>query len=99
MTLPETMRSLSQLRVLRLNHNQLTAFPEVIGCLQQLQDLGFNHNQLTTLPRSVVNLQSITVLNLRNNPLAEHGEGDSLGWLDLRRMLGDSAVAQGPTPN
>eukprot|EP00866_Antonospora_locustae_P002522 jgi/Antlo1/2522/1027 len=32
------------------------------------------------------------MLNLRNNPLLERGEGDTLGWRDLRERLGDRVI-------
>eukprot|EP00866_Antonospora_locustae_P001732 jgi/Antlo1/1732/1129 len=32
------------------------------------------------------------MLDLRNNPLVERGEGDTLGWLDLRERLEDRVV-------
>eukprot|EP00866_Antonospora_locustae_P002230 jgi/Antlo1/2230/1897 len=40
----------------------------------------------------MVGLPRITMLDLGNNPLVERGEGDTLGWLDLRERLGNRVV-------
>ncbi|KAL0265932.1 UNVERIFIED_CONTAM: hypothetical protein PYX00_011649 [Menopon gallinae] len=90
--LPGEIGCLSQLRNINLSLNQLTTLPKEIGSLSQLQVLYLFNNQLTTLPREMASLPSIILLNLRNNPLAEYGEGDTLGWRELRDRLGDKVV-------
>ncbi|KAL0263889.1 UNVERIFIED_CONTAM: hypothetical protein PYX00_010960 [Menopon gallinae] len=89
--LPKEIGSLSQLQEVYLSHNQLTELPKEIGSLSQLQKVDLSFNQLTTLPREIVTLP-IIVLDLRNNPLEEHGGGDTLGWRELSDMLGDTVV-------
>ncbi|KAL0265936.1 UNVERIFIED_CONTAM: hypothetical protein PYX00_011653 [Menopon gallinae] len=90
--LPKEMGNLSQLQELNLYGNQLTALPGEIWNLSLLQKLDLGKNQLTALPREIVTLQNIILLNLRNNPLKEYGEGDTLGWRELRYILGDKVV-------
>ncbi|KAL0265799.1 UNVERIFIED_CONTAM: hypothetical protein PYX00_011514 [Menopon gallinae] len=91
-TLPKEIGKLSQLQALDLSNNQLTELPGEIGWVSQLHGLYLGNNRLTTLPRSIAILPSITTLDLRNNPLEEHGEGDALGWRELRYILGDKVV-------
>ncbi|KAL0265933.1 UNVERIFIED_CONTAM: hypothetical protein PYX00_011650 [Menopon gallinae] len=91
-TLPGEIGSLSQLQVLDFGNNQLTTLPKEIENLLQLKWLNLSGNQLTALPREIASLTSIILLNLRNNPLEEHGEGDTLGWRELRYMLGGRVV-------
>ncbi|KAL0265939.1 UNVERIFIED_CONTAM: hypothetical protein PYX00_011656 [Menopon gallinae] len=91
-TLPKEIGKLSQLQALDLSNNQLTELPGEIGWVSQLHGLYLGNNRLTTLPRSIAILPSITTLDLRNNPLEEHGEGDTLGWRELRYILGDKIV-------
>ncbi|KAL0265940.1 UNVERIFIED_CONTAM: hypothetical protein PYX00_011657 [Menopon gallinae] len=91
-TLPWEIGSLSQLQEINLSFNQLTTLPWEIGSLSQLQEINLSFNQLTTLPREMATLPSISVLDLGNNPLAEYGEGDTLGWRELRDRLGDKVV-------
>lgn len=74
----ESIGNLSQLEMLYLSFNQLTALPERMGDLSMLQI------RLTSLQHTIAGLQSITELDLRDNPLVERGGGDTLGWRDLR---------------
>ena len=91
-SLPERIGDLAQLEELDLSNNQLTSLPERIGDLTQLNRLDLSNNQLTSLPRSIERLANITVLDLRDNPLVEYGEGDALGWRELRNTFGDRVV-------
>ncbi|KAL0265729.1 UNVERIFIED_CONTAM: hypothetical protein PYX00_011444 [Menopon gallinae] len=91
-TLPGEIGSLSQLQKLSLSCNELTTLPGEIGSLSQLKWLYLYDNQLTTLPRKIATLQSIIQLDLRNNPLTEYGEGDTLGWRELRDVFGGRVV-------
>ena len=72
--------------------NQLKTLPEGIGGLSQLKKLYLRFNQITTLPHSVQSLQNIILLDLSDNPLVEYGEGDTLGWRELRDRFGDRVV-------
>eukprot|EP00866_Antonospora_locustae_P002427 jgi/Antlo1/2427/2377 len=91
-TLPEAIGRLVSLQELCLDNNQLTALPVTIEYLERLQMFCLRYNQLTSLPHTMAGLHDITMLDLRNNPLVERGEGDTLGWLDLRERLGDRVV-------
>eukprot|EP00866_Antonospora_locustae_P001865 jgi/Antlo1/1865/2014 len=90
--LPETIGRLVRLQKLYLDNNQLTALPVTIGYLERLQMFYLRYNQLTSLPHTMAGLPRITMLDLGNNPLVERGEGDTLGWRDLRERLGDRVV-------
>eukprot|EP00866_Antonospora_locustae_P002414 jgi/Antlo1/2414/551 len=90
--LPEAIGRLVRLKDIRLDNNQLTALPVTIGYLERLQMFYLRYNQLTSLPHTMAGLHDITMLDLRNNPLVERGEGDTLGWRDLRERLGDRVV-------
>ncbi|KAL0265728.1 UNVERIFIED_CONTAM: hypothetical protein PYX00_011443 [Menopon gallinae] len=91
-TLPKEIESLSQLQGLDLGSNQLSALPKEMENLLQLKWFDLSGNQLTALPREIASLPSISVLDLGNNPLEEHGEGGTLGWRELRYILGDKVV-------
>ena len=91
-TFPKGIGGLSQLEGLGLSDNQFTSLPEGIGALSQLKKLYIENNQLTSLPRSVENLQNIVLLDLRDNPLIDYGEGNTLGWRELRARFGDKVV-------
>ena len=73
-------------------NNQLKTLPEGIGGLSQSKKLYLRFNQITTLPHSVQSLQNIILLDLSDNPLVEYGEGDTLGWRELRDRFGDRVV-------
>eukprot|EP00866_Antonospora_locustae_P000384 jgi/Antlo1/384/174 len=90
--LPESIGRLERLQELCLDNNQLTALPVTIGRLERLQMFCLRYNQLTSLPHTMAGLPRITMLDLGNNPLVERGEGDTLGWRDLRERLGDNVL-------
>jgi leucine-rich repeat protein SHOC2 len=67
--LPESIGKLTNLTVLEINHNNLTALPESIGNLTNLRKLDLSDNQLTSLPDSIGSLRNLTELSLTNNRL------------------------------
>ena len=92
-SLPAEIGQLTQLTELNLSNNQLTSLPAEIGNMTQLTELYLSNNQLTSLPDSIRRLSNtITLLNLMGNPLVEHGEGDTLGWRELREIFGNKVV-------
>ena len=68
---PESIASLTELRLLNLFNNQLTKLPETIASLTQLQQLYVQNNQLTKLPETIAFLTQLRLLNLHNNQLRE----------------------------
>ena len=69
--LPDSIGSLTNLRILNLDKNQLTALPESIGNLTNLTSLNLMENQLTILPESIGNLTNLNSLVLDYNQLAK----------------------------
>ncbi len=67
--LPDSIGSLSQLEVLSLPHNQLSALPASISGLTALDELSVYNNQLTSLPDSIGSLPSLYGLLAANNQL------------------------------
>ena len=90
--LPGGIGNLTQLNWLNLRDNMLTSLPEGIGNLTQLERLYLGYNKLTSLPRSIERLANITLLDLTGNPLVEYGEGDALGWRELRNTFRDRVL-------
>ena len=78
---------LTPLKVLNLNHSQLTSVPAEIGQLTSLQVLGLGCIELTSLPAEIWQLTSLTRLDLGGNQLtsvpAEIGRLTSLKVLNL----------------
>ncbi|KAL0265726.1 UNVERIFIED_CONTAM: hypothetical protein PYX00_011441 [Menopon gallinae] len=92
-TLSGEIGNLSELQRLCLDVNELTTPPKEIESLSQLKWLDLSSNQFTALPREIAAPHlSIVLLNLTTNPLAEHGEGDTLGWQELSDMLEDKVL-------
>lgn len=77
--LPESLRSLTQLKSLSLRNNSLTTLPEWLGELTQLQYLNLSDNKLTTLPESIGNLKQLNDLAFQDNLLLRLPE--SIGQL------------------
>ncbi|WP_293352870.1 MULTISPECIES: COR domain-containing protein [unclassified Microcoleus] len=69
--LPEAIASLTQLRTLWLENNQLKELPEALASLTQLQELWLEYNQLTKLPDTIGSLTQLQELCLYNNELRE----------------------------
>lgn len=66
-SLPGEIRFLSQLKVLKADHNQMTGVPAEIGQLSNLEELDLSYNQLTGLPQELGNLQHLKLLRLTGN--------------------------------
>jgi internalin A len=69
--LPESIRRLSKLRNLDLDHNDLMTLPEWIGELTQLTMLAASHNRLTYIPESVSDLAQLRSMWFGNNQLKQ----------------------------
>jgi internalin A len=68
-TFPKELLELSQLKVLSLRYNYLTALPEDIGQLAGLQKLYLQNNRLNFLPEAIGQLADLQELYLQNNCL------------------------------
>jgi len=77
--IPDSIRRVKNLIVLKLNHNELEEVPEVIGDLEKLVWLILNNNKIRTLPESIGKLQLLKELYLDHNQLTELP--DSIGNL------------------
>lgn len=61
---------MTQLRILNVHHNELSALPLGIGKLaSSLTTVHLHNNQLSVLPREVAFLTSLSTLTLLDNPL------------------------------
>ena len=84
--LPEPVRKLKSLVMLKLHGNRLKTLPEWIGEFRNLKSLQVPNNQLITLPKSIGELKCLEILELYNNKLKEIPE--SIGNLRfLKRLL------------
>jgi len=79
---------LERLKLLDLEHNQLTSLPRSIENLTSLERLNLDRNQLASLPERIGQLTSLEKLDIRDNQLrslpAEIGQLTSLIQLDIR---------------
>lgn len=83
---PEPIRKLKSLVMLKLHGNRLETLPEWIGEFRNLKSLQVPNNQLISLPDSIGKLSRLEILELHNNKLKEIP--DSIGNLPfLRRLL------------
>lgn len=64
---PEEIRRLKALRILRLKGNNLRELPDWIGELKNLQELDVSNNRLTALPPGIGELDSLRFLGLNRN--------------------------------
>ena len=62
--------SISNLKVLNLNGNQLSVLPSAIENLTNLTSLSLARNQLTDLPREMSNLPHLEALDLTSNQIS-----------------------------
>jgi len=69
LSVPEAIRDLRSLEILRLTCNQLTSLPAWLGRLSALKKLYLAQNRLTTLPADLGNLGALLTLNLEDNQL------------------------------
>jgi Leucine-rich repeat (LRR) protein len=65
--IPAEIRHLSNLKVLKLDHNQMTGVPAEVGQLSKLENLDLSYNKLTGLPQELANLKNLKTLNLKGN--------------------------------
>ncbi len=65
--LPAEIRKLSNLRILKADHNTMTGVPAEIGQLYLLEDLDLSYNKITGLPQEIANLKNLKTLNLKGN--------------------------------
>lgn len=70
-SLPGEIRFLSQLKVLKADHNQMTGVPAEVGQLTNLEELDLAYNQLTGLPYELGNLQHLKLLRLTGNAYSD----------------------------
>jgi internalin A len=86
-TVPEWIKTLTDLTDLDLAGNQLAAVPDTFGDLAALTILDLSGNQLTAVPDTLGNLTALTGLNLAGNQLAAvpdtFGDLAALTILDL----------------
>ena len=82
---PEPVRKLNSLVMLKLHGNRLKTLPEWIGELRNLKSLQVQNNQLISLPDSIGKLWQLEILELYNNKLMEIPE--SIGNLCLLKKL------------
>jgi GTPase SAR1 family protein len=85
MSLPDSLRHLTQLQTLDLSRNRLTVLQESLGQLTQLHSLNLSVNMLTALPESLGQLTQLQSFHLYHNLLAALPE--SLGELTRLRSL------------
>lgn len=69
--LPSEIRNLKNLKVLRLNGNQMTGLPAEIGQLSHLTELDLSGNRLTGLPLELGNLKNLQILNVSGNDYSD----------------------------
>jgi leucine-rich repeat protein SHOC2 len=69
--LSEKIGTLSTLKELYLQGNQLISLPESIGCLSNLNKLSVRENRLNSVPESIKNLSNLTYLELPGNELTD----------------------------
>ncbi|NVM46824.1 MAG: leucine-rich repeat domain-containing protein [Candidatus Lokiarchaeota archaeon] len=83
--LPEPVRKLKSLVMLKLHGNRLKTLPEWIGELQNLKSLQVQNNRLISLPNSIGKLSRLEIIELYNNQLKEIPE--SIGNLRFLKRL------------
>ncbi|SPP86887.1 blast:Protein flightless-1 [Drosophila guanche] len=72
-TFPSSMRQMSRVQWLTLDHTQLQEVPEELGQLQKLEHLSLNHNQLEKIFGELTELTCLRSLDLRHNQLRNSG--------------------------
>ncbi|MFA5954761.1 MAG: leucine-rich repeat domain-containing protein [Patescibacteria group bacterium] len=65
--LPGEIRSLQNLKELKLSHNAMTGIPAEVGQLSRLEILDYSYNQITGIPNEIANLKNLKTLNLTGN--------------------------------
>ncbi|KAL7745344.1 hypothetical protein ACLKA6_015362 [Drosophila palustris] len=72
-TFPSSMRQMTRVQWLTLDHTQLQEIPEELGQLQKLEHLSLNHNKLEKLFGELTELANLRSLDLRHNQLKNSG--------------------------
>ena len=67
--IPESVKELRYLEVLKLNENTLSVLPDFICSLKDLVHLDLGYNRLSSLPQSIGELSYLKNLNVRCNKL------------------------------
>jgi len=70
-TIPDSVRDIKSLEVLKMDYNELKELPETIGELENLIWLILNNNKIKTLPESIGNLHLLEELHVNRNQLIE----------------------------
>jgi hypothetical protein len=83
-SLPPSLQSLTELRVLDLSSNRLTQLPSWLGQLTTLETLLLRANRLVALPQSLAELVHLTRIDLADNRFVEIPRW--LGRLDLKAI-------------
>jgi Leucine-rich repeat (LRR) protein len=82
---PDAVLQLTNLKILNLSRNQITAIPEAIGQLSNLTQLKLSGNQITSIPEALEQLSNLTRLELSENQITSIPE--ALGQLsNLTRL-------------
>ena len=63
------IRALSNLNILRLDHNELQYLPNEIGELLKLEEFSFSDNKVTAIPTCYGQLVSLRILNMADNDI------------------------------
>lgn len=74
-----TFKSLSELTVVDLSHNQLKEIPPELESNKRLLVLNLSHNQIDSVPTQLfVNLTELIFLDLSNNEIGKHNNDSIL---------------------
>ena len=67
--MPETIGNCIELRVLKLNNNQLKSITSNIGKLKKLECLFLGGNKITSIPREIGQCKNLQVFDISRNPI------------------------------
>ncbi|MHA1273987.1 MAG: leucine-rich repeat domain-containing protein [Promethearchaeota archaeon] len=67
--IPNAIKYLNSLKILKCRYNQIVELPEWIGNLSNLEVLNLNMNTLNRIPESIGNLKMLKILSLWKNEL------------------------------
>ncbi|MFF7544256.1 COR domain-containing protein [Streptomyces canus] len=70
-TIPESLSSATNLRVVNLDHNEIQSIPNSFTRLTKLIHVELSRNHLTSLPESIGNLTRLRILDLGRNKLTD----------------------------
>lgn len=83
--LPNSLNNLTELKLLGLNHNNITTLPDSITNWTKLQSLSFSSNNISNLPSDIGLLSNLQLLDASNNNLSSLP--NSIGNLNLLEVL------------